>query len=125
MLTKHSLSLQDAKLILAAGIAAAEKVRPLSIAVVDDAGMLLAFVRMDGARGYTVDLALQKARTSALVGVASALLAKAGASSGGAGGIPVMHDGQCVGAVGVSGATEAEDIAVATQAISIMQDGGV
>ena len=118
MLSKHGLSLDDANRILAAGLSAAARVRPLSIAVVDEAGVLLAFARMDGARGYTVDLALQKARSSALVGVASGLLAKAGAAGGGAGGLPVVHDGQCVGAVGVSGTSEAEDVAVAGEAIA-------
>jgi uncharacterized protein GlcG (DUF336 family) len=121
MITRQSLSLDDANAILAAGIAAAINVRPLIIAVVDDAGLLLAFARMDGARGYTVDLALQKARTSALVGVASSILAKAGAPSCGGGGLPVVSNGQCVGAVGVSGATEADDETVAREAISAFE----
>lgn len=118
MLIKHSLSFQEAGAILAAGLRAAESVRPLSIAVVDESGVLIAFGRMDGAKGYTVELAIQKARGSAIVGVASSLLSKAGASSGGAGGLPVIHDGQCIGAIGVSGASEDEDVAVAQEAIS-------
>ncbi len=59
-----------------------------------------------------------RAGATAPVGVASELLAKAGTAGGGAGGLPVVHEGQCVGAVGVSGASEAEDVAVAGEAIA-------
>ena len=120
MLTKQSLSLEAANRVLAAARDAANSIRPVSIAVVDDAGVLLAFARMDGARGYTADLAIQKARSSALVGVASSILAKAGVQTGGAGGEPVLHDGNCVGAVGVSGAKEEDDVSVARHAVRLL-----
>ena len=120
MLTKYSLSLDEARAVVSAGCVAAAALRPLSIAVVDDAGILLAFQRMDGARGYTVELAIQKARSSALVGVDSATLAKAGAAGGGAGGLPVFREGQCIGAIGVSGSSESDDVSVAREAIAAL-----
>ena len=75
MQTKLSLTIDDANAMMAASLDAARSVgRTVSIAIVDDAGGLLAFQRMDGARAHTIDLAQRKARASALVGVATALI---------------------------------------------------
>jgi glc operon protein GlcG len=112
-----TLTFTDAKAALGAALADAEArgVR-VSVAVVDAAAALLMFARMDGARGHTVELAQQKARTAASVGVATSLIAKAQPTATSAGGVPVLADGECAGAVGVSGASIDVDEAIALAA---------
>jgi glc operon protein GlcG len=129
MWTRLSLTLDDANAMMAASLAAAGKAgRKVSIAVVDDAGGLLAFQRMDGARAHTIDIAQRKARASAAVGAPTALIEARNKErppqtpdmAVGAGGVPATHDGACVGAVGVSGARPDEDEAIAHAAIVAM-----
>lgn len=121
MQTRFSLDFADAQAIAAACLeSAARQGVAVSIAIVDGAGDLLQFSRMDGARAYTVDLATKKARTAAQVGVATAIIA---AMSGPgtdvkAGGLPILHAGQCVGAVGISGAQTPVDEAIAAEGIA-------
>lgn len=112
----------------------------LNIAVVDDGGHLLAFARMDGARpasGYT---ALTKATTAATfrqeTGPApkaapdvllSLSLQNAAQASGGKlttlkGGVPVVVDGQVIGAVGIGGGTGEQDAEVAKVGIQALLD---
>src|SRR5260370_42691880 len=70
MRPKFSLSFEDARTVAAPCLEAArEHDVEVSIALVDDAGVLLHFSRMDGARAYTVELASHTARTSASAGV--------------------------------------------------------
>lgn len=115
MISKNSITAEDATRILCACLDTARAVqRSVSIAIVDDAGVLLIFQREPGARAYTVDLALQKARTSALVGVPSATVSAKSGSDLSAGGIPLSVGGQYVGAIGVSGALPDEDVQIAT-----------
>jgi len=72
---KPSLDLSSANVLLSAALAGAgERGVAVSIAVVDDAGELLAFLRMDGARSYTVDLASEKARGAAKLGLPTSVL---------------------------------------------------
>jgi len=96
----------------------------LSIAVVDASGHLLAFQRMDDARLITVDVSLGKARTAAYLRSPSKVLedmVNGGRPSLVAiegimpvqGGVPILVDGRVVGAIGASGASPAEDEAVA------------
>jgi glc operon protein GlcG len=129
MRTKLSLTIDQADAVLAAARqTAAHKGVPMSIAVVDDAGALLALGRMDGARAYTADVATRKARTAAAVGIPTAVLEQA--MKGRAplspdmimlqGGLPVLHDGQCVGAVGVSGGPSEVDEEVAAAGIAAL-----
>jgi glc operon protein GlcG len=109
-----TLTLTEAEAAVRASLAEAEaKGAKISVAVVDAGGVLLAFARMEGARGHTVDLALQKARAAASVGVATSLIAKARPEATSAGGAPVMADGECAGAVGVAGALPDIDEAIA------------
>jgi glc operon protein GlcG len=123
------LNLAGAEVIVAAAKRkAAEMGLKVNIAVVDDGGHLLAFARMDGARpasGYT---ALTKAVTAATFRqetgplppkgepdiLLNLSLQNAAAASGGKvttlkGGVPVVIDGQVVGAVGVGGASGEQD----------------
>lgn len=101
--------------------------------VVDAGGNLVAHIRMDGAWVGSIDVALNKAATSRMFDIATrdlAAKAQPGApfyaiqeSNRGrvmvfAGGIPLKHGGQVVGAVGVSGVSGEQDQAVAEAACS-------
>ena len=95
----------------------------LSCAVVDSRGDLIALARMDGARFYTTDVARGKARISALFGQPSGDMADFGNSpafqsfnetlSGPLypfqGALPIMRDGEVIGAMGCSGAASQVD----------------
>jgi uncharacterized protein GlcG (DUF336 family) len=108
-----------------------------NMAVVDAGGHLLAFLRQDGALIGSIDLAIDKAVTARLFDKATsdlARLAQSGRplfgiqdSNAGkvvifGGGIPVVVDGNVVGAVGASAGTVEQDIAVAEAAISALGD---
>jgi uncharacterized protein GlcG (DUF336 family) len=124
MRQKCVLSLDDAKRMLAAGEAEAlGNAWQVVIAVLDDGGNLVALHRMDGARPGNPEIAIQKARTSAMTertskvwedwvleGRTSLLGVPVLALQGG---LPIIVDGQCVGAVGVSGVTSSQDEQVA------------
>ena len=136
VLTVNSISLSDARRIIEAGEAkAAELGQPSNIAVVDQGGVLIAHVRMDGAWRGSVDIAINKAYTARAFDVSTADLgtnAQPGrqfygitASNDGrvmifAGGIPLEVDGAVVGAVGVSGGTGEQDQAVAESAAAAL-----
>lgn len=134
------LNLKGADLILAAAQEQASSMKlAMNIAVVDDGGHLIAFARMDGARpasGYT---ALTKATSAATFRQATgplpatgepnlllslSLAAAAGASGGKGtalkGGVPIVIEGQVVGAVGVGGGTGEQDIEVAQAGIEAL-----
>ncbi|MBW8816273.1 MAG: heme-binding protein [Caulobacterales bacterium] len=103
---------------------------PVTIAVVDEAGQLLSLQRLDGARGYSVDLAHRKARTAAAIGLPTSVLeqrVREGLMSPGpdvlalGGGLPILHEGQCAGAIGVSGSTSDVDDQVAAAGLAAVQ----
>ena len=119
--TRRTLTLEAARRVAAAAEAEAKRNNwPVSIAVLDDAGHLVVFHRMDGAKLVAIDIAVRKARTAVYFqGPTKALEEEV---SGGRtallpidgfmpleGGIPLMADGVMVGAIGVSGATGAQD----------------
>ncbi len=125
MRLKPSLTVADAQALSAACLrAAAERSISVSIAVADEAGNLLHFIRMDGARSYTVGLASKKAQVAATVGFATLVIAEMHKRSAatpshefpGIGGVPIVVDGQCAGAVGISGAASEIDHAIASAA---------
>lgn len=128
MKTKISIDLNEAvRLIAGAQASAAERGLAVSIAVMDDAGVLLAFSRMESARSHTVDLAIRKARTSAVTGVATKLIDQAvragligAAEPVGSGGVPVVLQGQCAGAVGISGGSPDLDDTIASAAVAAL-----
>jgi len=131
-----TLTLDDAKLMLSASEAkAAEFGIAYNIAVVDAGGHLIAFVRQDDALIGSIDLAIKKAVTSRLFDKKTdylAELAQPGAPLFGidqsndgnvvifGGGLPVVRDGQLIGAVGASAGSVEQDIAVAQAAVSVM-----
>jgi glc operon protein GlcG len=131
MLTRNNvrLTLEGARVILAAAETRAREIKVLqNIAVVDEGAHLLVFARMDGAKLSSVEVALTKARSAALrraptgpspasepslmnsLGLALATDDKLTCLRGG---LPLMVDGQCEGGIGVSAGTEAEDVLVA------------
>jgi uncharacterized protein GlcG (DUF336 family) len=132
--SRTSLTLSDAKRMLAAGEARAASLGiAYNIAVVDDGGALVAFARQDSALIGSIDLAIGKAVTARLFAKTTAYLselAQPGAplfgieqSNGGrviifGGGIPVRIDGEIIGAVGASAGTIEQDISVAEAAIA-------
>lgn len=130
MLSKQILSLDEAKKIAAAAEAEARANNwAVTIAIVDDAGHLMWLQRMDGVTLISIDMAQAKAKTAALGrretkiyedminnGRFSFMSAPVleGMIEGGA---PIMVDGQCLGAVGVSGVRSAEDAQIAKAGI--------
>lgn len=120
-----SVSLDDARRIIAAAEAKAMQIKsPSNVAVVDAGGNLLSFARMDGAWLGSIDIAIDKAFTSRAFDITTKDLAEpsqpggqfygiAGSNGGRvmifAGGMPLEVDGMVVGAVGVSGGSGAQD----------------
>lgn len=106
----------------------------LAVAVVEPSGELVAFGRMDDAQYGSINVAQAKARSSARFRAASAsaeerlaagrmaLLAIEGLMPV-AGGVPIVVDGRVVGAIGVSGASSAQDDEVARAAIAAVLGG--
>lgn len=131
MKTRPALTAADARSIAAAAEAEALSNRwAVSIAVVDDGGHLLWLQRLDGAPPISAEIAPSKARTAALgrreskvyedminQGRVSFLSAPAlhGMLEGG---VPIVVDGECVGAVGVSGVKSSEDAQIARAGIA-------
>jgi glc operon protein GlcG len=128
MQSKSVLTVVEATRILEAARAEAEKNQwAVTIAVVDDGGHLLALLRLDGCAPIGAYIATEKARTSALGrreskqyedminGGRTAFLSAplAGTLEGG---VPVVVDGNVVGAVGVSGVKPDQDSQVARTA---------
>jgi glc operon protein GlcG len=131
MRTKPCLTSADVKTMLAACEAEAAKNKwAVSIAIVDEGGYLLGLARMDGASAITAEVSLGKARTSALTKRPSKFFedrikerpAFAGFPAGILiqGGVPVIHDNECVGAIGVSGVQSQEDEQVAQAGASAL-----
>jgi len=115
--------------LIEAGIAKAQAMgQPQCIAVVDDGGNMLAFVRMDGAKFLSATSALNKARTAASTRAptgnahAEVEVKLAIATDGGftnlKGGVPVILNGHCVGAIGVGSGTGEQDAEVARAALA-------
>ena len=123
------VTLKDARRVIAAAEKKAEELgQPMNIAVADTGGNIVAHVRMDNAWIGSIDISMKKAYTSRAFDISTKDLAdnsQSGgqffgihASNGGkimifAGGVPLMRDGQVVGAVGVSGGSGDQDHAVA------------
>ena len=103
------------------------------VAVVDRAGYPLVFKRQPGAPFHSIDIALDKAYTAVSFGRATGKWEArlSGASEmlrqglmqrdrfvGFGGGLPILHQGARVGAIGISGGSEAQDVAFAEAALA-------
>lgn len=94
-----------------------------NITIVDEGGTMLAFVRMDGAKLLSIETSKSKAITAASHRQPTSRLSpadelKLAIAAGGRltnleGGLPIVIDGQCVGAIGVGSGTGAQDVEVA------------
>jgi glc operon protein GlcG len=133
MNSKPFLSLADVKRIAAAAEAEALAHQwNVTIAIVDDGGHLLALQRLDGAAPISAHIAPAKARTAALGRRESKVyedIVNQGRTSFLSvpeiealleGGVPVMVDGHCIGAVGVSGVKSTEDAQIAKAGIAAL-----
>lgn len=133
MKTKPELELADVKKIAAAAEAEAVKNQwAVTIAIVDDGGHLLWLQRLDGAAAISSLIGPAKARTAALGrreskvyedvinGGRTAFLTAPGVDGLLEGGVPIMKDGQCLGAVGVSGVKSTEDAQIARAGIAAL-----
>lgn len=131
MRQKSCLAAADAQKIVAACRVEAEKNKwNVSIAVVDEGGFLLRLERLDGAVGQSAEIATLKAQTAAstrtptktledIVKERPAMAAMPGRLAV-QGGLPIMHQGECVGGVGVSGVKSFEDEQVAAAGIQAL-----
>ena len=122
MITVTRLDLNDAHVMLRAARAKADEIGvPMCIAITDDAGNLVAFERMDGGKVTSSTIAIDKSFTASGAKKATHEYGDAsqpgkpayGIASAIGGGLPVMVNGQCVGGIGVSSGTPAQDMEVA------------
>lgn len=132
MNSKPTLSLEDVRNILeAATNEAAKNNWPVAIALVDDGGHPLGLIRLDGAAPLTSYIATEKARTAALgrretkfyeemINGGRTSFLSAPIQGALEGGVPVLVDGQVVGAVGVSGVKSDQDAQVARAGIAAL-----
>lgn len=133
MKSKPTLELSDIKRIAAAAEAEAlQNNWAVTIAVVDDGGHLLWLQRLDGAAALSAHIAPAKAHTAALGrreskgyedvinGGRSSFLSVPTIAGMLEGGVPIIKDGVCLGAVGVSGVKSTEDAQIARAGIAAL-----
>ncbi|HEY4857059.1 MAG TPA: heme-binding protein [Xanthobacteraceae bacterium] len=131
MRTKHALTSEDAHKMMAACKAEAQKNNwKVSIVIVDDAAIPLLLERLDGAGPTTAEVALGKARTAALTRQPTKLWEErvkerpaflnfpAGLAIWG--GVPILYQGECVGAIGVSGVQSQDDEKIASAGVAAL-----
>ena len=131
MKSKAVLENADIKVIAAAAEAEALKNKwAVTIAIVDDGGHLLHLQRLDGAAPVSAHIAPAKANTAAMGqreskvyedvinGGRTSFLSAPYLQGMLEGGVPIIKDGQCIGAVGVSGVKSSEDAQVARAGIA-------
>jgi glc operon protein GlcG len=131
MIIKHGLVCTEIDAILAAAL---DKSRELGVAVavaiVDEGGYALRLWRGDGAGLMTPEVAIAKARTAALMRAPSGALTARLKEEPELlrltnylpmpGGLPVRHEGACIGGVGVSGGSGEQDVTIAQAALDAL-----
>ena len=132
MKTKPFLTLEDVRRIAIAAEAEATRNQwAVSIAIVDDGGHLLWLQRLDGAAPISAQIAPAKAHTAAvgrreskvyedMINGGRTSFLSAPMSGLLEGGVPIVVDGQCLGAVGVSGVKSNEDAQIARAGIAAL-----
>lgn len=130
---KKILTLEAAKKITVAAEAEARKNGwTMAIAVVDEAGHLMHFERIDGTQTGSIDVAIAKAKTAAAFKRPTKLFEEAAKTRPAIvtlsptavmieGGVPIFVGQQLLGAVGVSGATSQQDGVVAEAGIAALE----
>jgi len=134
MKNRFALELSDVKAIAAAAEAEAVANQwAVTIAIVDDGGHLLWLQRLDGAAPVSSHIAPAKAHTAALGrresrtyeeiinGGRTSFLSAPAIQGMLEGGVPIMKDGVCIGAVGVSGVKSTEDAQIARAGIAALK----
>ena len=133
----QTLTLADARQLIAAAEAKAEQIGvPYNLAVVDAGGNLIAHVRMDGAWLGSIDIAIHKAFTARAFDMSTedlSAMAQSGKPLFGidstnhdrivifGGGVPIKSGETVIGAVGASGGTVAQDIEVVEAAVAAFE----
>lgn len=133
MKSKAVLEFSDVQRIAsAANLYAQGKQWAVCIAIVDDGGHLLHLQRLDGTAATAAYIATAKANTAAMGRRESKVyedIINAGRTSFLSapmlhglmeGGVPILVDGQCIGAVGVSGVKSSEDAEVAHAGVAAL-----
>jgi glc operon protein GlcG len=135
MYQSYNLSHTDALKIIAAIQAELEKQgKAAAIAVADAHGELIAFLRLDGCKLPSLYIAMNKAFTAAREGKESKAVGQASRDegfpmtnfgdlryTGWGGGVPLTYQGKVIGAVGVSGIPEEEDMAMARLGVNVFE----
>ncbi len=140
MIMAPKLTLSDAKIILEGAEAKSKEIGvDMDIAVVDDGGHLLAFVRMDGARLTSIDVSINKAFTAACARRPTHEYAATAGAGGPAfgmhvsnqgrfmivgGGLPIFFDGAIAGGIGCSSGSPDQDREVAQAGIDNLMGPG-
>ncbi len=129
-----NVNLEQARKLVAAAVADSRRQNlPMAIAVVDNAGQLVAFERMDNTQTASTGIAQDKAASAAMYrrptkvfqdvlaagGVGLRVLTLRGANTV-EGGLPIVVDGKIIGGIGVSGGTSEQDGVVAKAALDNM-----
>lgn len=110
---------------------------PMNIAIVDDGGHLMAFVRMDGAKISSGEIAMVKAHSAAIrrqptgpyiengkmnqIVTMGLMIGSKGKQTPLRGGVPLYVEGKCVGAIGISNGNEEQDVDVAQAGAAILE----
>jgi glc operon protein GlcG len=135
MKMKFVLTLADARRVAAAAAQEAKRNDwAVVIAIVDDAGLLVYLERLDGVQPASCDIAQHKARAAALFRRPTKALEETVAGGRVAllslphitpveGGVPLVHEGQVVGAIGVSGVQSFADGIVAKAGADALAEG--
>ena len=132
MRSKPTLTSTDAQKMMAACKAEAQKQKwNVTIAIVDDAGYPLLVERMDGCGPISAEVAVGKARTAAVTRRPTKFWEDRIKERAGfltfptpgvmfQGGLPLMHQNECVGAIGVSGVQSHEDEQIAQAGVAVL-----
>ena len=131
-----SLTLAQARTMIDAALVEAERLgTKMNVAVGDPGGNLIAHVRMDGSFFGSVGISIDKAWSSAAFRMPTSHLQGISKPDGPAwgfahnnggramvfpGGLPVFHDGELIGAIGASGGSVEEDVAVAQAGVDAL-----
>jgi glc operon protein GlcG len=133
MLQKYYLSHADAlNIVSAIQVELEKKDKGAAIAICDAQGELLAFLRTDGCKLPSINIAINKAFTAAREMMESKTVGDSSKQQGfpmtnfgdlrytaWGGGVPIVYREQVVGAVGVSGLSEEEDVVLARMGASL------